>query len=161
MSMKHLSILIIVIFITACVSVTLKTEPTKPAEGVAYQQPADPFEKAGDKKYPSWIQKKTGNIISLFSECSSQDISLSQLQNDAMTALDESKIVREEKIIFDDREALKTWIEGKTNGIDSKLLVLNFKKADCRYTVSYGGRNKHFEKDLAAFDQFVASLRIP
>lgn len=159
--MKHLSIVIIVLFITACVSVTLKTEPTKPAEGIAYQQPADPFENAGDKKYPSWIQKKTGNVISIFSECSSQDVSLSQLQNDALAALDEAKIVREEKIKFENHDALKTWIEGKTNGIDSKLLVVNFKKSNCGYTISYGGRNKSFNKDLPAFDQFIASLRIP
>lgn len=159
--MKHLSILIIVIAITACVSVTLKTESNKPAEGLSYQAPSDPFEKVGDKNYPSWIQKKSGNIISLVSECGSQDLSLTQLQNEVLTALDESKVLKEEKVSFDNREALKTWIQGKTNGVDTKLLVMVFKKNSCNYTLSYGGKEKNFEKDIAAFDRFTTSLRIP
>ncbi len=109
----------------------------------------------------AWQNQKSGNTIAVLSECSeTHDPTLSDLEEDMSQALTEPKITKTEALTFEGREALRSIIEGKVDGVPVKVDVLTFKKNSCSYTLTYMGRSQGFDKDHQAFENFLKGFKV-
>lgn len=159
---QHLMILLCALVLSACVSVNIKPDQAKKAEGYQFQIPQKPFQKIStDNADHAWQSKSTGNTIALMTECSKRDPSLTQLKNEVVQALSESETVSEESTQHSNRAALKTLSVGYVDGVKVFLDVLVFKKNACLFTASYIGRDGQYDKESASFQSFLQSLSVP
>jgi hypothetical protein len=145
-----------------CVSVNLKPKTAQHSIDYKYLTPDSSFQKIESEQTDlAWQNQKSGNTIAVLTECSeTADPSLTDLEADMTQVLNESKVVKTENLMFEEREALRSMIEGKVDGIAVKLDVLTFKKNSCSYTLTYMGRAQGFEKDHSAFDSFVKGFKV-
>jgi len=163
---RHLIISILLgvsLFNVGCVSVNIKPKTLKHSTEYKYQAPASIFQKLeNDQTDLAWQNQKSGNTIAVLSECSDvRDPSLADLEAETSQALNEPQVLKTQNLNFEDREALRSLIEGKLDGISVKMDVLTFKKNSCSYTLTYMGRSQGFEKDLATFESFIQGFKVP
>lgn len=164
---NHLSSSIMIfgfcLFSFGCVTVDMGGGKAKSASHVKFEAPSSPFEKgnvsSGDQ---TWISKKTGNSISFISECErSVELSLEQLESDALNVMEKLKIEKSDRFQYNGREALKTLASGKVDGIDIKMQLVTFKKNNCNYNLSYVAVASRFDSESSYFEQFAKDFQAP
>jgi hypothetical protein len=146
-----------------CVSVNIKPKALLHSKEYKFQAPDSSFRKiANEQTDLAWQNEKTGNTIAILSECSeTRDPSLSDLEGEMSQALNDPKLLKTQNITFEDRDALRSLIEGKVDGVTVDVDVLTFKKNSCSYTLTYVGRAQGFEKDHAVFENFLKGFKVP
>lgn len=148
--------------ILGCVSVNLPTTTVEKAKNVNFKPPATPFKEA---KSPSsdqmWISNKTASTISFFTSCSSSEPNLKVIRSTAFTSLESVEITKEETITLNDREALKSTINGKLESVPVTIQFIVFKKNSCSYHLSYVALKENYEKEISNFTTFVNNFRVP
>ena len=147
----------------ACVSVNIGAKAPGKSKGVTYVAPTAPFESLSDTSADSaWQNKRNGNSISFYSSCNDpSDPPLEAVSKDLFNDMTELKVIRQESTPFNGRESLNMEVEGKIDGVDTRIRSLVFKKNDCIYTLSFIGLPKSFEQDRARFESFVRSFQAP
>ncbi len=109
----------------------------------------------------AWKSSKTGNIISYFSECNPTSIPLERMRDDVMASLPKSNLLSSDVMTFDDREALKSLIEGRVDGIPVRASVLVYQKNGCRYSLNFSGRAEFFDSEFEEYQRFERRFRAP
>lgn len=142
---------------TACVSVALKKEPVVKSDRYTYSAPSGIFKSVDpDNADVAWRNPKTGNTIAVISECTTvRDPELTTLENESLSALTSTKILSSNRMIYNDREALRSLAEGNVDGVPVKMDVVNFKKSTCIYSLTYFGMASSFASDKGEFETFV------
>ena len=162
--MKH-QVYFVFIFsfiLSSCVSVNLPSSTQKKAQNLQYTEPAEPFKVISDKTADlAWSSKATGNSISVLSDCTSNDSATEQIKLDTINSLSKLKVIKDEVITYNGREALSSHVSGELDGVPVQMKVLVFKKNSCSFLISYVGVKKHFEKDLDKFNRFVEGFKVP
>ncbi|WP_413558769.1 hypothetical protein [Bdellovibrio sp. HCB209] len=158
---NHFKYIIMSLLLGSCVSVELPSGKGKPAENVAFSEPASPFAsikaKSADR---AWQSSKTGNTISFLSECgNSSDPSLQTLETESLSAINKLEILKTETALFNGRESRQTISAGTIDGVPVALALVVFKKNGCNYTLSYGGVEKQFNSELPVFEKFKADFK--
>jgi hypothetical protein len=150
------------LFSAGCVSVNLKPKSAQHSTDYKYFAPDASFQKIESEQTDlAWQNQKSGNTIAVLTECSeTSDPTLADLEEDMTQVLSEPKVVKTENLMFEEREALRSLIDGKVDGIAVKVDVLTFKKNSCSYTLTYMGRAQGFEKEHAAFDSFLKGFKV-
>ena len=148
--------------LVSCVSVKLPVSSNVPekADNISFKAPEAPFQSA---KSPSsdemWISSKTASTISFYTSCSPSEPPLKNIRASAFAGLESMNISKEENITMSEREALKSDIEGKAEGVPVKIQFIVFKKNSCSYHLSYVSLKENFEKEIAHFTKFVRNFR--
>lgn len=146
---------------SACVSVSLKKEPIVRSEKYTYQNPSGNFKRIDpDNADHAWRNSKTGNTIAIISECSqTKDPELITLESESMEALSSAKILSSKTMAFNEREALRSMGEGNIDGVPVKIDVVNFKKSNCMYALTYFGKSTGFANDQTEFENFIKGFK--
>lgn len=161
--MRMAALAIASLVITGCVSVKLSSDDHQQAEPnkLKYKDPARPFEKTelsqADK---AWQSPKTGNSISFFSDCKSNTLPLKSIRTNLFTGIESLKVIDESILNFNDREALRSIVLGKMEGIPIKVNLIVFKKNMCTYSLSYVALIDQYDQELASFLRFVESFKV-
>jgi hypothetical protein len=147
----------------ACVSVNIGAKAGSKSKGVTYNPPAAPFENLNDTPADSaWQNKKNGNSISFYSTCNDpSDPPLESVSKDLFVDMSDMKVIRQDLSQYNGREALNMEVEGKIDGVDTRVRSVVFKKNDCIYTLSFIGLPKSFEQDRVRFENFIGSFQAP
>lgn len=150
-------------FQISCVSVNLGSGKSEKAADIQLSEPGEPFVSTKDSMSDRlWTSSKTGNSISYLSECSLKaDPSLEALQSDYTTVLKNPEITTSELVNFNRREGIRFQSKGTLDGVRVKFEALIFKKNNCNYTLTYGGREKNFDKEQKFFEQFLKDFVVP
>jgi len=151
------------LLVSGCVTVDVGSSKSEPAKNVSYDDPQNPFEKSKTKTSDHlWLSHRTGNSISYLSDCgATQEPTLEQLESEALSSLSELKVLNTQKIQYNHREALKTMVEGRVDGVPVKMNLVTLKKNNCNYTLVYGAVSKNFETEISHFEKFVGSFKAP
>lgn len=89
-------------------------------------------------------------------------LTLEKIRDDLVFSLSEAKVVESKTLEFDNREALSSEIEGKTEGIEMAVSALIYQKNGCRYTLTYSGRkNLMVDKEKLTFEAFKKGFHAP
>lgn len=161
---KQLAATIIIISIpflfVSCVSSILKEKPPTFSTEIKIIDPAAPFVKTDTSVFPSWKNPKTGNVISIVSDCS--DISsykLSSLHQLIEEPLDEIKVIKEETSALQNRPALFRVINAQLDGRLIEVRSVSFKRKSCGYVASLSGKLNTLSADQIQFDKFLSGLK--
>ena len=150
-------------FFIGCVSVNLPAGRTERAK-VAFRPPAPPFEKAKleGSADEMWRNPKTGNNISYFTQCGDKsDPELTSIRNELALGLSEYQVLQSDRVPYNGREALRSLISGKVDGIESMMDVIILKKNGCIYGITFVGLSQKLKVDQPAFEKFVREFQAP
>lgn len=159
---QFLLLLLCLPFLKSCITIGGSKEP-QPAKNLEFKVPGSPFSdlksKTGDK---TWISSKTNNIISYISDCTpTQDPTLDQLEQDALSSLDKPEIKQRDEFNYNQRLGRNTVAQGLVDGVKVKINVISFKKNTCSYNLIYGGVADRFDTESQEFKLFVENFRAP
>lgn len=147
----------------SCVSVNLGRKTVQKSSDYTYSEPSRPFELAPNELVDrAWRDTNTGNTISIVSDCPNQDDpTLESISAGVTSGIKQLKIIKEEKTTFNQREALRSEIEGQIDGLATQMDIVTFKKNGCIYVLTYLGVQQHFQLGRTTFEKFLNGFRVP
>jgi hypothetical protein len=147
----------------SCVSVNVGAGLSEKSADLKFTEPGEPFVKKNDSISDRlWTSSDSGNSISYLSECTLKtDPSLEFLQTDYISVLRNPVILQSQIIQYNQREGIRFRSKGALDGVPVQFESLIFKKNNCNYTLTYGGREKNFEKEKNYFENFLKDFVVP
>ncbi|MBY0553651.1 hypothetical protein K2P97_03925 [bacterium] len=139
----------------SCVSSILKDAPPTFSKEIKLTEPTSPFIKMDTSVYPSWKNLKSGNVISIISNCSDSDSKLSNLHQIIESSLDNIKVIKEETLTLQNRPAFARNINAVLDGVEIEIQSISFKRKSCGYVASLSGKLNNLTNDRKQFDQFL------
>lgn len=158
---------------TACVSVNIGPGKTEKSDGVSFVAPGGSFKKVDNKRADgAWNNGATGSTIAFQSNCGdSADIALESIAEDLFAGFEDSKELKNERVPFDGREALDREIEGKVDGVMTRVRAVVYKKNKCSYVLTFvaltktlvadNKRKAAINGDVAEFERFAQGFKAP
>jgi len=148
---------------SACISLNLTPQKGERSKGVQFTPPSAPYISLSTTHADlAWQNKQNGNSISYFSTCNDPaDPSLEIISNELFADMRDLNVIRRDTRLFNAREALDIEVEGKVEGVPTKVRALIFKKNGCIYTLTLVGLPPVFEEDRGRFDGFLRSFQAP
>lgn len=150
--------------LAGCVSVSLGPKKAESAKDVKMMPPPGVHfsEFVSPDADHAWKDSAHGTSISYKSTCNdSSDSSLEGMQQSTIYGLENIKILKSSRIPYNGREALNSVIEGKLDGVATKIELLILKKNSCNYILSYVALDKSFDVDNKYFKTFIESFEAP
>ncbi|MEQ1875741.1 MAG: hypothetical protein ABL958_03785 [Bdellovibrionia bacterium] len=119
--------------LAACVSVQLGPNAPDSASDVSFTAPTEPFEKFAVQDVDrAWKNKTNGNSISYRTACNDPaEAEIKTIEQGIVEGLDASKVELSETTQYNSREALHSIVQGKLDGIATKIELMIFKKNNC------------------------------
>lgn len=158
---------------SACVSVNLGPGKVEKSSGVSFAAPVGSFKSLDNGRADAaWNNSATGSTIAFQSNCGdTSDAPLESIATDLFTGFEQSKDLRNERISFDGREALDREIEGKVDGVSTRVRAIIYKKNRCSYVLTFVALTKSLvadthnkaaiNGDATQFEKFAASFKAP
>lgn len=157
-------VFILIFFNAACVSVSLPKDNNRNTNpNVSYTEPKAPFSKhLSPGVDAAWKNDNTGSIISYLSDCSTTyDPTLEAATDEVVQGILEQKVLKQNKISYQGREALQTQLRGRVDGVDSSIDITVFKKNGCLYILNLVASPLAIEGDRSFFENFLKGFRAP
>lgn len=143
----------------SCVSSLLKEKAPTFSTEVKFKEPGAPFIKLSQSVYPSWKNKSTGNVLSIFSDCQTgTTVSLAELLRVIEDSVENSKRISESSSTFQSKPALHRSVRGELDENQIQIKSMAFKKLNCGYVVSLSGKPDQLPLDEKALELFTQSL---
>ena len=152
---------ILLSLLMGCVSVNLPAPSQRKAQAT-YANPPVPFVKANVESTADavWRNPKNGNNISYFSQCDDKaDPELESIRNELALGLHDYHVLSSNRFPYNGREALRSVIKGKVDGVETQMDVVVFKRNNCIYTLSLVGLAAKAQEDGKIFSQFVEGFQ--
>lgn len=104
----------------------------------------------------------TSSIITANSMCKKYDsTSLKHLTINIMSGVEEPETLHTQTLMFSGREALKTSIKGKLDGVITYMDIMTVRKNRCVYDfILISPSSQSFKKDQASFERFLKEVEI-
>jgi len=105
----------------------------------------------------AWYSEAKEAVMHVDSECDpSLDIPLTALRSHLLIGFTEREIIEEEVVPMDDREALRTHLSAKLDGVPREILLQILKKDGCVYDFGLiAPPGSPYEAALVDFDQLL------
>lgn len=147
------------ILLASCVSSLLKEKAPTFSSEINFRPPALPFVMLNQSVYPSWKNKNTGNVLSIFSDCQSDNsLSLVDLLRIIEDSVENLSKVSESSLTFQNKPALQRVIRGDLDNSPIQIKSTAFRKSNCGYVVSLSGKPDQLKLDEKALEAFTQSL---
>ncbi len=108
----------------------------------------------------AWMSSTTGHVMSINATCTGhEDPPLQVLTNHLMIGFTDREVVRKTPFELDGRDALRTLIKAKLDGVATSLELVVLKKNGCVHDFTYVspvGREGTYQKE---FDALVSGFR--
>jgi hypothetical protein len=86
----------------------------------------------------AWVAQDSGHALSVNATCKGHgDVPLDVLTRHLLAGFTERQEVSQEKVVVDEREALRSHFQAKLDGVPVELLLLVLKKDNCVYDFNY------------------------
>lgn len=159
----HYILIFLAFFLSSCVTVQIGSQKQKRANAVEFTSPKSPFEEMKtDSVDRAWQSTKTGNIIAYHSQCENNtEPTLDKLAQDAISPIEQSTVLNQEKLMFNSRQALNLMAKGQVDGVSVQMALIAFKKNSCSYVITYNGVDKEFANEVAEYEEFKRSFKAP
>ncbi|MGZ3691890.1 MAG: hypothetical protein ACXVAX_10320 [Pseudobdellovibrio sp.] len=147
------------VLLASCVSTLLKESPPTFSTEIKVTAPPTPFVALKTSVFPSWKSSKSGNVISIVSECdpnlNSDLIGLHRIVEDSLT---EVKVVKEENTTLQSKPAYYKNVTAELEGHPIEVETYSFKRKSCGYVTSLSGKSESLEQDKVTFEKFIQGL---
>lgn len=161
---KHLALTTFIILapflLVSCVSSLLKEKAPTFSKDVEFDEPKGPFHKLDKSVFPSWKNKESGNVISIFSDCQTESPkTLNDLQKYIEDSVENSKRTKETMAQFQNKPAMQVLVQGELESNPIEVQSISFIRSSCGYVVSLSGKPQQLKLDQVTFDRFLTSLK--
>lgn len=114
-----------------------------------------------DQNDLAWHHERLAAIVQVNATCDpASDVPLSALTNHLLAGFTERDVREQELVPMDGREALRTHVVARLDGVPRELLFYVMKKDDCVYDLALlAPVGSHFEAARGEFEPFVAGFR--
>jgi hypothetical protein len=155
-------ILLLNIFISACVTVSLPQDTNKDSR-IRFTAPSGSFQSTHINEIDySWKSTQTGATISLFTECNNPtDPSIDSLVTGVLSVMQKSTLESREPMSLSKAQATSVIASGIIEGVPSKVRLVISKKNKCIYMLTYISTADKFSDFKDEFNRFVESVGIP
>lgn len=105
----------------------------------------------------AWHDAAAGAVVQVNATCDpGADVPLAALTNHLLAGFTQREVVTEELVPFDGREALRTHVRARLDGVPRELLLYVMKKDDCVYDLALvTPTGAAFEDALGSFEPFA------
>lgn len=132
------------------------------ASDVSFTAPADPFKKIDSTADAAWKSKATGSTIAFSSACGeSADLPIETVVAELTSAFDEEHGLSKDKVLFDGRESLQLKMNGKIDGVETRIEAIVYKKNKCTFTLSLVSLPQNIKTDAEHFARFRDGFHAP
>ena len=113
-----------------------------------------------DQNDLAWRSERLSSIVQVNATCDpASDVPLTALTNHLLMGFTERETQQQEVVPMDGREALRTHVVARLDGVPRELLFYVMKKDDCVYDLALlAPVGAPFERALVEFEPFVASF---
>jgi hypothetical protein len=167
--------IVLVLFFSgvSCVSVNIGGGTLEKSTGVVYTSPDSGFKVIKNSRADiAWNNGSTGSTIAFQSTCGdTTDARLESIAEDLFNGFEQRKDLHDERIPFDGREALSHEVEGKVDGVLTRVHAIIYKKNGCSYILTFvslakgdvadNARKAAITGDVAQFERFTSSFKAP
>ena len=103
---------------------------------------------------------QSNGSVDVYAKCGEDrlDTSLIALRTQLLIGFTETNFKDEKVVPFDKREALRTVMDAKLDGVPMSLDIYVYKKNGCVYDIVYVARPQNFDQGVQAFESFVAGF---
>jgi hypothetical protein len=109
----------------------------------------------------AWYTEETGHALSVNSTCKEhEDAPLDVLTRHLLAGFTERLEVEQQKVVVDEREALRSRYRAKLDGVPVELLLLVLKKDRCVYDFTYVAPLGRYEERLQGFESLVRGFHV-
>lgn len=110
-----------------------------------------------DQNDLAWRSARTESIVQVNATCDpASDVPLTALTNHLLMGFTERELRTQELVPMDGREALRTHVVARLDGVPRELLFYVLKKDDCVYDLTlFAPVGPSFERALVDFEPFV------
>ena len=108
----------------------------------------------------AWLHQSEGTLIQVNSRCErSLDLPLMTLTNHLLIGFTDREFIEQKSVQLDGREALRSHIRAKLDGVPRELVIYVLKKNNCVYDFAYVATpGATFNQFLADFERFVVGF---
>ncbi len=155
-------LLISLLFFSGCISVELPGGKSKNSSTMSFETPQpeyDSYKLADADK--AWIQKSSGNSISVKSACSDTSDVNPQAWLEGLIQDFEGQKETLTEFNFNNREAYASEFFTSIDGVENLVQVLTFNKNHCHYILTSASVKPHFDKARVEFKNFYNGFRVP
>lgn len=148
------------IIFTACVSSMLQGSPPTFSKEIRVVDPNTPFVLNKGTVFPSWKSARTGNVITIISDCDpNSSASLTVLHRMVEEPLSNLEVVKEENITYQNKPAVFKVVKGELDGHAIELQSISFRRKSCGYVSTLSGKSGSLQQDEGEFGRFNSGLR--
>ncbi len=149
--------------VTSCVSIGFRPPTPIKSESVKFSAPPAPFKKTQSPHVDSaWQDTASGGTISFLSDCQNPtDPSLQNILKGVTSQLESVAFNFSNTIEYNSREALHSSLDGKVDGVPTRLELVVFKKNSCIYILTYAAAAPAFGLHQRLFANFVKEFKAP
>jgi DNA-binding transcriptional ArsR family regulator len=160
---KHLALTLLIIsaplFIVSCVSSLLKDGPPTFSNEIKITSPQAPYNEMKTSVFPSWKNTKSGNVISIISDCNENSYyKLSNLHQLVEDSLESITLIKEEPLVLQNKPAASRHISALLDGHQIEVKTVSFKRKSCGYVTSLSGKTGQIAQDQNLFNQFISGF---
>lgn len=158
-----IGLIALIVLTVGCVTVTLSGGKKRTtAEGIIFTAPTSFRAIKVESADHAWQNRQNGNSISVHSSCGDEtDLSLKQLLLLSVSDLEDVVVVDQKDLTFNNREALRSHLSGRVDGVPTEIETLVFKKNRCTFNLTYVGVKKYFSSGIHVFEEFLTSFKAP
>lgn len=148
------------ILFTACVSSMLQGSPPTFSSEIRIADPKAPFTLNRTSVFPSWKSSKSGNVITVISDCDpSSTVSLSGLHRMVEDSVSNLEVVKEENTMFQNKPAVFKVVRGEIDGHNIELESISFRRKSCGYVSTLSGKVGSLQQDEPEFNRFNSGFK--
>lgn len=159
--MTKFTALLLLGFITSCVSVKLGDQSVKKSSKYSYSSPGKTFYRIKDDAADiAWLSESTSSTISVKSKCGKNlEVDLEDWFMELNSNFKSSESKPLERFKFNNRKALRGEIETSLEGFENKLAITTFIKNSCQYIIVMTSPVSNYEKDLPTYESFLSDFK--
>ncbi|OFZ20290.1 MAG: hypothetical protein A2Z20_12805 [Bdellovibrionales bacterium RBG_16_40_8] len=144
-------------------SLNFKPSPAQKSSVVKFHSPNPGYAEVSSASLDKlWQNKKTGCSISYLSDCNNPtDPSLQNIFKGITSEIESVSVISSSFIEYNYREALRSIVEGRIDGVSTRFELVIFKKNSCTYILTYAATTNAFSNEKPIFNHFVEMFRVP
>jgi len=160
--MKKTALTLILLFgFASCINIPVGPEKVVPYKNVSFQAPAPGFTKTlGTPSDHSWINDRTGAMISYKSECSRQSLDADDTLKNISNEFYAISTTELQSFKFNSRKAYRQKITTEVEGVKTNFDMVVFKKYGCLFLISHTGLTSNFSLTEKAFQKFLVAFEV-
>jgi hypothetical protein len=158
---KTALIIVLLFAFASCINIPVGPEKMVPYKNVTFKPPVPDFSKSlGTPSDHSWINDRSGSMISYKSECSKQSLDADDTLKNIANEFYSSTTTEVQTFKFNSRKAYRQKLTTEVEGVKTNFDIVVFKKYGCLFLITHSGLASNFSSTQKSFQEFLVAFEV-